>query len=181
MKPLLAVCGLLVLAVVPGRADQAVELDNPGFEQGLAGWDAAKDNGMSQAIAEAAHDGSLGLRVTDASPKDGSSLASRRFKAVPGKIYQARFWSRAVAGEGVGVYILFFDAAGKSFNLTKEKEIQFDLGPLGIPSSQKEWKEFLIRKTAPEGAVEGQVWIHSYSGAQATADFDEFHVVELEP
>ena len=174
------VFALLALTSVVGKAERIIDLENPGFEKGLDGWDKTDDAGMSQAAPEAIHDGALGLRITDTDAKAGSSLATSKFQVTPGKTYQARFWSRVVSGEGMGVYIQFFDSAGKLIGSTQELQIKYDLLPLILPVGQREWKEFLTRKAAPEGAVEGRIWIHSFISAQVTADFDDFHLVEMD-
>ena len=171
---------MLCLGAGPVRAEQSLDPENPGFERGLDGWDLADDGGMSKAVPDAAHDGQYGLRVADASATAGSSLASAKFKVVPGKSYQARFWARMVAGDGIGVYLQFFDAAGHSFASSKEMEAKYDLVPFVLSAKQKEWKEFLISKVAPEGAVEGRIWVHSFLSATVTADFDGFHLSELD-
>lgn len=177
MKTLLLIA--VALSGLTANAEQVLTIANPGFEQKLAEWDNQRDRGMSETTAEAAHDGTLGLRVTDSDPQAGSSLFSVPFKVTPGKIYQLRFWGRMVTGDGIGVYIAFYTADGKSLIALKEDETRYQLEPLSLPNKQKEWKEFLLRKTAPDTAVEGRIWIHSYISTQAMADFDAFHLVEL--
>lgn len=179
MKYALLITTAVTLSCLTANAEQVLSITNPGFEQKLADWDNQLDRGMSETTAEAAHEGSLGLRVTDSDPQAGSSLFSVPFKVTPGKIYQLRFWGRMLKGDGVGIYIAFYTADGKSLIARKEDEARYQLDPLSLPKQQKEWKEFLVRKTAPDTAVEGRIWIHSYISTQTIADFDEFHLVEL--
>lgn len=171
---------LFLTALISIHAEPALELDNPGFERGLRGWVNKVDNDMSQATAEARHEGDMGLRVTDDRPDAGSSLYSSKFAVSSGKVYQLRFWARAISGEGAGVYIVFYNAQGKTFMETKEEELKNHLDPVTIPATQSEWKEFLMRKTAPAGAVEARVWIHSYTTNKSITDFDEFRLAELD-
>lgn len=181
MKQLtLLIAVLLQVTVATGRTEPGIEIQNPGFEHGLRDWINKQDNGMSQAIAEARHDGELGLRVEDNQTNAGSSLYSNKFRVTAGKVYQLRFWARMISGDGVGVYIVFYDAKGKTFMETKEEELKNHLDPLTIPMKQTEWKEFILRKAAPEGAVEARIWIHSYTSSQSISEFDEFHLVELD-
>lgn len=178
MKSLLLIIFAVLLSGLSASAE-SVPITNPGFEQGLADWENKLDHGMSEATAEAVHEGAMGLRVTDSNPTAGSSLFSIPFKVTPGKMYQLRFWGRMVTGDGVGVYIAFYNAEGKSLIALKEDEVKYQLEPLTLPKKQKEWKEFLLRKKAPDTAVEGRIWIHSYISSEVVADLDEFRLAEL--
>ncbi len=109
---LIAGCLTGVVALSMARAEKPLALANGDFEQQLTGWTATNDNGMSAVVAEAAHTGKLGLRVTDASDTLGSSLAAAKFPATPGKTYEVRFASRVIKGNSVGVYLRFYDAKG---------------------------------------------------------------------
>jgi hypothetical protein len=155
----------------------AISLTNPGFENGVSsGWQVI--SGTVSALPVAAHSGSLGLRLThDASPSD-SSLVSDRFPAQPGNVYQGTFWARAVSGFGAGVYLRFYDADGKMIGMTREEQTALDLGPVEIPKDQTEWKQFLIRKTAPPGTTQVAYYIKTYIGFEVTADFDDFTLAE---
>jgi len=157
------------------RAEKVLPLPNGDFEAQLAEWNAANDNGMSAATAAAARAGKAGLRVTDASDALGSSLASKRFPAAPGKIFEARFSGRVVSGAGIAVYLRFFDAKGNALN-TQEKKNQ-NLKALG--AGDREWTDHAVKGIAPEGATQVEVWIHSYSKNKVTADFDNIVLVEL--
>lgn len=180
MKKALTILLVIALGRVCIQAERIIELENPNFEQGLSGWNNKLDNKMSMAVGDAAHEGELGIRVNDDSAAKGSSLYSNKFRVAAGKVYQLRFWARAVSGDGVGVYMVFYDSQGKSLMETKEQETKNNLTPISVPGTQLTWKEFLVRKTAPEGSVEAQVWIHSYSSNQSVSDFDDFHIVELD-
>jgi len=176
LKSLLLAGGLAAVVSLPAaRAEKPLALANGDFEQQLTGWKAEGDNGMSAAIAEAAHTGKLGLRVTDASDTLGSNLAAARFPAVPGKTYEVRFASRIIKGNFVGVYLRFYDAKGGYLN-TPEKKNQ---NILRMTTKDTEWKDRVLKGVAPEGAVQVEVWVHSFTKGQVTADFDGFSLVEL--
>lgn len=163
------------MAFSTARAEKPLVLANGDFEQQLTGWNAAGDNGMSAAVAAAAHSGKLGLRVTDTSDTLGSSLAAARFPAVPGTAYEARFTSRVIKGNSVGVYLRFYDAKGGYLN-TPEKKNQ---NVLRMTVKDTEWKARTLKGVAPDGAVQVEVWVHSFTKGQVTADFDGFSLVEL--
>jgi hypothetical protein len=157
------------------RAETPLVLVNGDFEQQLTGWSATGDNGMSAVVAEAAHTGKLGLRVTDASDTLGSSLAAAKFPATAGKTYEVRFASRLIKGNAIGVYVRFYDAKGDFLN-TPEKKNQ---NILRMTVRDTEWKDRSLKAVAPEGSVQVEVWIHSFTKGQVTADFDGFSLVEL--
>jgi|GEM_PF-764289 len=149
----------------------ANDIANPGFEYGLEGWDIAGDNTMSSATAGAAYSGSYGLHVDDPSTTLGSSCASRKFNVTPGLTYQTRFWSRITAGSGIGIYLQFYDSSNVALQPPTLLEVPVNT----------EWTENLYRAVAPATAATVRVWVHSYSGAVVTADFDNFTFLALPP
>eukprot|EP01035_Chromulina_nebulosa_P054531 gene54531-74706_t len=160
--------GVIVTSAV--GAEKPLALANGDFEQQLTGWTATGDNGMSAVVAEAAHTGKFGLRVTDTSDTLGSSLAAAKFPATPGKTYEVRFASRVIKGNAIGVYVRFYDAKGAYLN-TPEKKNQ---NIFRMAAKDTEWKQNTLKGVAPEGAVQVEVWIHSFTKGQVTADFDGF-------
>ena len=147
------------------RAGEPLALENPGFENQLDSWTAHADGGKSKVIAEAAHSGKLGLRVTDESETDGCMIQSSKFACVAGKTYEAKFWSRFIAGEGAAVYLKFFDDSNKQLATNS-------LTP--VPADTSAWKEFSVKAVAPETASKVMIWIHTINAAKATVDFDDF-------
>lgn len=174
MNRLSLAVALLASVNAASAAEKILPVPNAGFEDKLTGWNAAGDNGMSAVVPEAAHGGKLGLRVTDASNKLGSSLATPRFPATPGKTYEVRFQGRSVQGEGIAVYLRFFDAKGDYLN-TPERKNQINVP---VRRADTAWKAFSKQGVAPAGAVQVEVWIHSFTANQVTADFDDIVLVE---
>jgi oligo-alginate lyase len=167
---------VILAAVVPfaSAAESVIPLANAGFEEGLAGWSAVGDNAMSAVVPEAAKSGKLGLRVTDTSDTLGSSVASKRFPAVPGRSYEVRFQARAVKGEGIAVYLRFYNAKGE-FLTRPELKNQINVP---VRRGDTEWKAFSKEGVAPAGSVHVEVWIHSFTKNVVTADFDDLVLVE---
>ncbi len=172
---LLPGCLAGLVFVSAARAEKPLALVNGDFEQQLTGWSATGDNGMSAAVAVAAHSGKLGLRVTDASDTLGSSVATAKFPAVAGKTYAVRFASRVITGNAIGVYLRFYDAKGGYLN-TPEKKNQ---NILRMTTKDTAWKDHVLKGVAPAGTVQVEVWVHSFTKGQVTADFDGFSLVEL--
>lgn len=166
---------LATVALLPA-AETVIPLDNAGFEAQSASWNNANDHGMSRVVAEAAHSGQAGLRVADDSDTLGSSLASKRLPAIAGKTYALRFSGRRISGEGIAVYLRFFDAKGKGLNRSELKnEINVQ-----VRKADTEWKQFQAQGVAPADAVKVEVWIHSFTRSKVTADFDDFALVQLD-
>lgn len=150
----------------------AISIQNPGFEQGLDEWRLKAGTPYCVVSPEAARSGNSGLRVIDDSEVTGADLQSDRFPAEPGKEYSVRFWARCLSGNGVGVYLRFYDARGKL--LTTE-----EAGSLlvrNIPPNTKEWKSFSLTGEAPPAADFVAIAIHSFGKATVEADFDDFEI-----
>lgn len=174
--PLSGLAFALLTAAAAPAAEKILPLPNPGFEEKITGWNATNDHGMSVALPAAARGGQLGLRVTDESDTLGSSLAAPRFPAKPGQAFEVRFQGRIVKGEGIAVYLRFYDAKGAFLN-TPELKNQINVA---IRRGDTEWKAFAKKGVAPAGAVSVEVWIHSFSKNVVTADFDDFVLVEVD-
>ncbi|MBN8215109.1 MAG: hypothetical protein J0L75_00610 [Spirochaetes bacterium] len=143
-------------------------LSNPGFEKGLEGWNNADDGGMTAVLAEAARGGKAGLRVSDEKENAGSSLMSAPLKVAAGKKIKLTFHARSVkAGDGLGVYLRIFDAAGKQLNGQPKEE-------LVVPGAHADWKAYTLLSTAPAGAANFHVWVHSFGKAKSVVDLDDF-------
>ena len=114
MKRWVAEC--LLLFVLVGTAHAATELvfASGDFED-PAGWTVGEvDGGMTTIVPEAARQGQLGLRVVDESGTDGSDCRSVPIPVASGRTYELRFWGRNVAGSGIGIYLHFHDATGRT-------------------------------------------------------------------
>lgn len=162
-----------MFAVGVARAEP-VALLNPGFEDGQTGW-RFKDSGISLVLGDAAHSGKSGLRINDESPDDGSDVACARFVTEPGKKVTASFWARFVEGEGVGVYLRFYKGDGTCLN-TKELETEIITV---IPAETRDWQKFELSANVPEEAIEGEIWIRSWSHTIVKAEFDDFGLDQI--
>jgi len=150
---------------------EPVPLANPGFENGQEGWK-IKDQGISQVEAEAAHTGKSGLRINDESPDLGSDVTCARFNTEPGKKVTVRCWARFIEGDGLGVYLRFYKGDGSCLNTAAlHTEIK-----IVIPKDARDWRKFELSAPAPEDAIEGEIWIRSWSHAVLKADLDDFEL-----
>jgi len=171
--------GAKLMAAVAGAglaawAETALPLPGAGFEEGLKGWTDTSRPPMCTTPAEAAHSGGLGLRVTDREPAAGSSLRSGAVPARPDTTYALRVWSRAVEGTGMGVYLDFYNAAGKALT-TQAAGNQI---VLSLPAA-RDWAHHTLVGRAPAGTATAAVWLHSGNAAVVTADLDDLTLSEL--
>lgn len=167
-------------AAVPSAASSGpalprnVTLENPGFESGIRGWDNLSDSAMSRSTPEAAARGDSGLRVEDADPVRGSSLRTALFPASPGQAFRVNFTARLVSGDGIAVYLQFFDQSKRLLNASGngvEDNLMLAPGLTGFTPQS------LVAR-APAGTVAVQIWIHSFNRALVVADFDDFELIE---
>lgn len=159
---------LLMMAVTVAVAENP--LPNPGFEDGAKQWTIG-DN-MSRIVPEAAHSGQQGLRVTDEDTANGSSVMSARLPVTPGREVTLTFWARTKSSFSA-VYLWFATADGKLIK-DETRKAGGGLPACGVGKTDGEWHEYSMKATAPEGAAAVAVWVHSYSAATGTADFDDF-------
>ena len=163
----------LALTVLNAKQLHADEIANPGFEQELAEWVLNLDYGMTTVSPEAARTGKLGLRITDTSPKQGSSATSLEMSVEPGAKYKLSAWGRGIDGTGgVGLYLRFLDDRGKT--IAKPKAVV-------VPSSAREWTQYTLEAVAPEGAAAMDVWIHSLAADMPVVDIDDLELTVVTP
>ena len=158
--------------------ESAPLMENPGFEAKLSSWDAKGWlGGEANAISEAAHQGAAGLRLIHDSGNSPASFASGYFRVKPGKKYETRFWARTVSGQGIAVYLGFYNKTRGLLNI----KAYGNENRLAIPPSTKEFREFALQGLALEEAAFVRIWIYSSAAAQVVADFDDFSLIELPP
>jgi len=159
------------LALLP--CAMAMPLQNPGFENGLDGWillERDLPDPMTSVAADAAREGSAGLRVEDADKQNGSSLVSQPLPASPGLTYKLAFYARAKGANKGAVYLRFYDSSRKIID------------PQNLPSvaisKAGDWENYVLEAVAPAGTTAVAIWIHSWSGATGTIEFDDFSLEE---
>lgn len=152
-------------------------LPNPGFEEESVGWSFDK-NRMSTVCKEAARTGKFGLRVIDASDRDGSSCRSDAVKIKPNAYYRLRFHVRNFGdkSESIGVYFKFQDANGQELESNKARN---ELIHYVNTKTVNEWAEMTACFQSPKTAATLAVWIHSFSTGMAKMDFDDFILDEV--
>lgn len=167
----------LLLGLVAGVASASAEapdagsppvVPNAGFEEGLANWSPGRTSShMSQVIPEAAHSGTMGLRMTDSGPGEAGSLTSGAIPLGAAKRVTVGFWGRLVSGKGAAVTLVFLDEAGAEIKMEKTPQI-------GVYHAGG--KNYSTSVDVPTGATQMLLRLRTWSPAEVTADFDDFTV-----
>lgn len=158
---------LVVALVQSAAADNP--LPNPGFEEGEQHWTIGDE--FSKITADAAHSGKLGVRVgaTEYHPHV-SSVTSSRLPVQEGQEIALTFWARSTKSSA-GAYLFYYNADGKTVQDAKGK----GGGPTcGITQPDGQWHPYKLAAKVPAGAASVAVWLHAFSGATVTTDFDDF-------
>jgi hypothetical protein len=82
-----------------------------------------------------------------------------------------------VSGNGVGLYVKYWDADNQQLNPTDERGWISAIG--GVGGDAQQWKSFSLPFEAPEGTRYLQIWIHSASGAQVEAYLDDLDIARV--
>jgi peptidoglycan/xylan/chitin deacetylase (PgdA/CDA1 family) len=173
--PLASSSLLCLLATLVSATAAPLPLKNPGFESGLDGWILLEKDfptPMTTVTADAAHEGSAGLRVDDQDRQLGSSLVSQPLPAQPGRTYRLSFFGRTPSGKKGGVYLRFQDASRKIINSEQMPSV-------GIEKTGG-WSPYTLDAVAPEGTATIAIWVHSWSGATGVMEFDDFALEEID-
>jgi len=164
---------LALAALTSGACAQetVLPLPNPGFENGLDGWEISSSPEMISVSDEQAAGGRFSLKIVDT--VDG---ASARIYATPVPIeapgvFEIRGMYFPVSGSGLGVYHDFLDAEGTILN--EERHLR------GLGGAEQRWTPFALRAFAPPGAVALRVYFHSYMAAIVTGYVDDLEVVAM--
>lgn len=167
-------CLVLSFSLAAGtlQAGDPLPLMNPGFEEGDAGWRFKESSPMSSATADAAYEGSAGLRVEDNDGADGSNAISGMVPVVAGNSYELKFWARSSSPPPVaGVFVWFYSPDKKLID-DKDRPVSM------VGTGDGKWHQKSLRFTIPDGVAYLALWVHSLSKATGIVDFDGFEIRE---
>jgi hypothetical protein len=166
-----AIFSALAAAAAPAQAPHL--LPNGDFEGDPGIWRIKENVPMTQVIPEAAHQGSMGLRVEDDDPAEGSSAVSPRIDVEPGRRYRISFRGRTTTPGAIGVYAWFYKKAAGAF-------IGQNPAPMtAINQSGSDWHPYSFEVEAPAEAGFMALWVHSLGKGTGSADLDDFVIEEL--
>ncbi|MBN8708414.1 MAG: hypothetical protein BGO12_03785 [Verrucomicrobia bacterium 61-8] len=157
------------------RADEALNLENPGFEADRQGWVWGKEDSeseLSRVTTESAYKGKLGLSVIVADGEQapmGSSVLSNKVPVEPGSVYRMTFYARCNEKSGIGVMLQFYN---EGFSIVGDaKQI--------LPMEVGDWTEYKVEAPAPPNAAYAAIFIHSWSRNRCNVDFDDFTISKV--
>lgn len=163
---------------VSGLALADLLVPNGDFEEGPVSWSLKDGDGGAEIIGEAAHHGSLGMKVTDESSTESSGSLSPRLRAQPGEEYELSFNAKLIHGSGIGVYLVFYDSQRQPLN--KGRSADNPENVVTIPNTATEWQPFTLRAAAPEGTAFVAIRIHTSAKGQVVCYLDDF-VLKQQP
>jgi len=153
-------------------------LRNGGFEVRAWGWEVPK-NGLGSISTEQAASGRFSLKITDHDGQQGSNVSSARIPVEGAGTFLLRGQVFHVAGEGIGLYVKFFNAQGEMLNAVNDRGY-FD--PVGsLTGKVEQWESFAFPFQTPPETATMQLWIHSYSTAEVEAYLDNLEIVKEGP
>ncbi len=167
----------LILLASPVLAQAGPAIDNPGFEEGLKGWQLQEETSMIEIVPEAARTGSMGVRLKDTDPGKGSSIVSNALPVQSGHTYRLTFYARVTDGgpQSAGVYFMFF-THGK---LTRDEAGRYP--GVRVDKADGAWKEYTLEAAPPASADTVVIRVHSATEGEGTMDFDDFKLGEITP
>lgn len=157
-------------------AGQAL-LPNGGFEGGAENWNLPTE-GMGAIVTDEAAGGKASLKITDHDRKAGSDVSSATVRAAPDADYVLRGKIRQVAGDGLGLYLRFFDPRRRSLNVA---DAAGNTAPIGtVKGAPGKWEPFALRFHTPRGTSRMQLWIHSFSSSETEAYLDDLEIAPVQ-
>ena len=164
----------ITLRISPAEAAPGqVLLPNGGFEEGAQGWN-LPSGGMGAIATDEAAGGKASLKITDHDRSAGSDVSSATMRAAPDADYVLRGKMRQVSGDGLGLYLRFFDPRHRSLNAADGNG---NTAPVGtVKGGAGAWLPFALRFHTPPGTTRMQLWIHSFSSAETEAYLDDLEI-----
>ena len=162
---------ILAAAAIHAQEEQRLPFVNPGFEDGLEGWEILGDPPMGTLIDTHAATGEHSLLIKDEIDGVGSNIRATPVPIDAPTVVEVRGSYRPISGSGLGVYHNFLDADGNVLNDERH------LGGLG--GSDAKWHGFRYLAYAPEDAVAIEIYFHSYNAALVTAQIDDMRIIDL--
>lgn len=149
-------------------------LRNGGFEYGAFCWDIPKDD-KSEVSEEKAATGKASLKITDRDAQGGTNVNSARIPMTGGKALVLRGKVRHESGQGIGIYVKYYDANGMQIN---PDDGQGNISAVGTPTGAVgQWADFAFPFKTPADTATICVWIHSFNSAKVDAFLDDLEIV----
>jgi hypothetical protein len=165
---------LPVLLLASWSSAQNNMLQNPGFEDGDAGWLHPEREAVPMAtfVKAAARRGEVGLHINDQSLKFGSGVMSERIPVKPGQKVKVQFWALSKHEKFINVALVFF-SSDKKWTTDVDEKMRSCL----VRNTSGKWEKHQFDvPLIPDHVDSVAIWIHSWSNAIGEADFDDFEL-----
>lgn len=174
MKAILPMIWLLA-APWPLCAQTSLPLENPGFEDGVQGWEPRESPNMTESLPEAARTGKEGVRIKDDDSLKRAALLSTSLPVKPDHNYRVTFWARTTEAGAAGVYLQFFSGS----QLVRDESGRYY--GTRVDKADGEWHEYVCLAKALAAADSVRIALISTQDKQSTVDFDDFTLEEIAP
>lgn len=120
----LAVCIVLLLALLSTGATYAADMVNPGFEGGWAGWTDGDPSGSGTALSDVAYGGERSVKLTE-----NGAYVAQTVVVQPGTTYRLSAYVRGPGNLGAKVGAeMFFEQQPKKGKKWRELAVTFESG-----------------------------------------------------
>lgn len=152
-------------------ADRSGLLRNGDFELDSFAWSLGD---FSEVSSQTAASGEKSLHIVDDSDEHGSNVRSARIEVDGARPFVLSGMGHVVSGQGVGLYVRYYDADGSRLNEADERGNIASVGNLSGEPGQ--WRPFEFAFETPEGTASIDLWIHSYNAAVVEAFIDVLRI-----
>ncbi|MGQ9729764.1 MAG: hypothetical protein ACUVX8_00695 [Candidatus Zipacnadales bacterium] len=164
------------VTITPLALEDERLVKNEDFEHGAWGW--SINDKMTRISEERAYSGRFSMKIVDTETTNGSNTTSARLPLAAKRKYMLTGQVFPVSGNGLGLYIKYYDAQGTQLNETDERGWISAIGSLGGES--KRWEPFRFPFETPPGTEYVQIWIHSANSAVVEAYLDDLEVTDTQ-
>ncbi|OPZ22898.1 MAG: hypothetical protein BWZ10_00162 [candidate division BRC1 bacterium ADurb.BinA364] len=130
---------------------------------------------MGSISSERSASGKNALKIQDLDTDKGSNVQSAPMPATAGAAFELRGQYYPVSGDGIGMYVRFYDERGNPLNEAGERGDASSAGRLG--GADKTWTPFAFRFETPRGAASMALWIHSFNRSVVEGFLDDLAIV----
>lgn len=170
---LLSVCLLPTLALA--QKPKAIEIQNPGFEQELKGWDNADSPelaGVFTLDGDNYHTGKAALHMQSQQAGQWPWVSQKVGAVEPGALYAARVWMRGADKTD--------DMAALKIEFRNDKEVVVGGRYVRRPLPDKTWLQMSLEALAPEDAASAVLYVRLMGESEVW--FDDLEMVRaVEP
>lgn len=159
----------LLLSLTLPLTLRAEPLANPGFEEGDQGWNISEKIPISSVVADAAHEGQQGLRISDESTEGSANIQSSRIPVESGQTVTLTFWARSNTETLAAVNLIPFTANNRPLSDDNGK-----FPAVYLKKGSGDWTFYEHQYVVPDEVTSIGLSIRSWTKSTGVADLDDF-------